>query len=745
MTEELRGPKAEDRGQRTENSVVVRPSSAVRRNPSSVPRPPSAEIRSPTLGIAAHFEPGARARVEAGRKALVSLGLHHVRVEVPWADWSDAGTKEWHQWLMAALSPQFTVLPALSYLPLPSERAGAPLIPPENPTAFADFLDELVAHPAREFEWVELPCVPAHPDLWDWRLDPRGRIFSQIVASAANRGRQRGLKTVLGGLSTGDLGWLSLLCENGVVDFADAIGLQEDPALPADGQHWAQAVREARRILREHCREVPLWLNRAGCSTDNYDEFAQCEALVSLLNTDVERVYWSGLQDSDQPRLHQNGSRETRRCPGLLRWDGSPKLLFRLWHSQGLDGVRQFVEGTRTSQHPSREDPRPRTEGGGQTTEDSAVIHPPPPVLRNPSSVLRCPSCENPRPVLITGGAGFIGSNLAERLLQAGRPVLILDNLSRAGVEHNIRYLCDTYSDLLEVYVGDVRNRALVETLVARAESIFHLAAQVAVTTSLTDPEGDFESNLQGTLNVLEAARKQEPLPALLFTSTNKVYGNLADIELIPVGRRHVPRDHGIRTCGVNESRPLSFHSPHGCSKGAADQYVLDYARMYGLPSVVFRMSCIYGRGQLGTEDQGWVAHFALQMLRDGTLTIYGDGRQVRDILYVDDLLEAMLLAMRHISRVAGQPFNIGGGPDNAVSLLEVIRQLAELSGVEPHISYGLRRRGDQPYYVSDTRRFAKATGWTPQISAARGVPRLYHWILENVQPGVLAAGEVTT
>jgi CDP-paratose 2-epimerase len=342
------------------------------------------------------------------------------------------------------------------------------------------------------------------------------------------------------------------------------------------------------------------------------------------------------------------------------------------------------------------------------------------------------------RPVLITGGAGFIGSNLAERLLNAGRPVMILDNLSRPGAEHNVRYLCDTYGDLLEVYIGDARNEGLVETLVARCESIFHLAAQVAVTTSLVDPVDDFATNLQGTLNVLEAARQQDPPPAVLFASTSKVYGDLHDIELIPVGKKHVPRDHAIRVYGISESRPLEFHSPYGCSKGAADQYVLDYARMYGLPSVVFRLSCIYGRRQLGTQDEGWVAHFALQMLRDGPLTVDGDGRQVRDILYIDDLLDAMLAALKNIQAAAGKAFNIGGGPDNAVSLLEVIGQLSELSGVEPRIRYGPRRKGDQPYYVSDIRRFAEATGWTPQVGAARGIPRFYHWLLENVEPGVL-------
>jgi CDP-paratose 2-epimerase len=346
------------------------------------------------------------------------------------------------------------------------------------------------------------------------------------------------------------------------------------------------------------------------------------------------------------------------------------------------------------------------------------------------------------RPTLITGGAGFIGSNMADCLLSSGRPVMILDNLSRTGVEQNAKYLTSTYGDLVEVQVGDVRDPRIVNKLVARCGGVFHFAAQVAVTTSLIDPISDFESNARGTLNVLEAVRAQDVPPPLLFTSTNKVYGDLHDIDLVQTGQRYVPRDCGTRTYGIDETRPLDFHSPYGCSKGTADQYVLDYARMYKLPNVVFRMSCIYGHRQLGTEDQGWVAHFALQMLREAPVTIYGTGRQVRDILYIDDLIDAMLLAVEEIDRVSGRVFNIGGGPGNAVSLLEAINCLSELSGIEPQIQYSSARQGDQPYYVSDTHHFTQTTGWAPQVSVEQGLSRLYQWMLENTNSSTLQLKE---
>jgi CDP-paratose 2-epimerase len=330
---------------------------------------------------------------------------------------------------------------------------------------------------------------------------------------------------------------------------------------------------------------------------------------------------------------------------------------------------------------------------------------------------------------VVTGGAGFIGTNLADRLLRDGQRVRIVDDLSRPGVEENLRWLEARHGGRLEVTVADLRDPAVATAAVADAASVFHLAAQVAVTTSLDEPLHDFEVNLAATINVLEAARGRARPPAILFTSTNKVYGDLADLALRDTGLRYEPLDQEIRRRGVSESRPLDFSTPYGCSKGAADQYVLDYAKSFGLATVVFRMSCIYGPHQQGTEDQGWVAHFARSAISDEPITLYGDGRQVRDVLYVEDLVEAMLAARRRIDGLAGQAFNMGGGPARAVSLREVIDQIGTLAKAEPEISHGPWRTGDQRYYVSDTSRFQAATGWRPRVDPRSGIERLHSWL----------------
>ncbi|HEX8229890.1 MAG TPA: SDR family NAD(P)-dependent oxidoreductase [Chloroflexia bacterium] len=336
------------------------------------------------------------------------------------------------------------------------------------------------------------------------------------------------------------------------------------------------------------------------------------------------------------------------------------------------------------------------------------------------------------RPVLITGGAGFIGTNVAHRFLSEGRKVLVYDNLSRAGVEQNLDWLKATHGDKVQAEIADIRDAASLRAAVSGVSAVFHFAAQVAVTTSLEDPIEDFTVNARGTINLLEALRALDNPPPLIFTSTNKVYGGLEDLEFRASERRYEPADPFIKMYGINERRRLDFHSPYGCSKGAADQYVIDYARTFGLKSVVFRMSCIYGMHQFGTEDQGWVAHFLLRALHGEPITLYGDGLQVRDILFVDDLVNAFMLALKNIDTVSGQAFNMGGGPSNSVSLLEVLDIIGVVHGKRPRVHLDAWRPGDQRYYVSDTAKFQAETGWKPQVGVREGIERLYNWLHEN-------------
>jgi CDP-paratose 2-epimerase len=348
------------------------------------------------------------------------------------------------------------------------------------------------------------------------------------------------------------------------------------------------------------------------------------------------------------------------------------------------------------------------------------------------------PSSSSARKVtLITGGAGFIGVNLAARLAAAGRRVLVYDSLSRPGVEHNLHWLCQEHGELVQVEIDDICHAKSLRKLVKEAEEVFHCAGQVAVTTSIETPGEDFEVNARGTLNLLEALRSCLEPPPLLFTSTNKVYGSLSGLDLEAKESALMPVDPGVRRKGIAENQPLDFYSPYGCSKGAADQYVLDYARIYRMPTVVFRMSCIYGPHQLGTEDQGWVAHFLIRSLKKEPITIYGSGKQVRDILFIDDLLDAFQAAMAQIHKTRGRAFNIGGGPGNCVSLLEFIKIIEELHGTVPEIDFGPVRPGDQLYYVSNTSSFREATGWQPLTAMDKGLGRLYQYLSEREKRAV--------
>jgi CDP-paratose 2-epimerase len=332
--------------------------------------------------------------------------------------------------------------------------------------------------------------------------------------------------------------------------------------------------------------------------------------------------------------------------------------------------------------------------------------------------------------VLVTGGCGFLGTNMTKALLERGDNVRVLDNLSRSGTERNLDYLESEFGSMpLEILREDIRDADAVERAVAGCDAVIHLAAQVAVTTSVEQPRDDFDINATGTLNVLEGARRSERRPAVLFSSTNKVYGGMEDVVVEEGERRY---SYGELPHGISEQHPLDFHSPYGCSKGAADQYVRDYARIYGLKTVVFRTSCLYGPHQFGNEDQGWVAHFVISAVKGEQLNIYGDGKQVRDVLYVDDAISAYTAALEQLDEASGEVFNLGGGPESSVSLLEFMDSLEKIIGKPVEREFADWRPGDQRIYLSDVRKLERELGWQRKMGVEDGVRALLGWVTSN-------------
>ena len=335
------------------------------------------------------------------------------------------------------------------------------------------------------------------------------------------------------------------------------------------------------------------------------------------------------------------------------------------------------------------------------------------------------------RHYLVTGGAGFIGSNYVHRLVQRGEKVTVYDNLSRAGAPRNLEWLKKTFGDgAFNMIAGDMRDASLLTEAARDADVIMHLAGQVAVTTSVTDPRDDFESNALGTFNALEAARQSDRNPIFIYSSTNKVYGGMEDVELVEDATRWRYKD---LVNGCPESQPLDFHSPYGCSKGTGDQYARDYSRIYGLRSVVFRQSCIYGPRQFGVEDQGWVAWFIIAAVTGRPMTVYGDGKQVRDILNVDDLLNAYDAAIAKIDIASGKVYNMGGGPENVMSVWAEFGPILErLLGDSIEVGRGDWRPGDQRVFYADIRKAEQELGWRPKIGVEEGIGRLFDWVKEN-------------
>ena len=663
-----------------------------------------ARTGNPEVGVAAYFHFQDYEKVERVVEELRSLRVTHLRTSVSWHDFVNEGGRDWYDWLLPKLVEHFTVMPCALYTPTHLGILPKTSSPPRDPDDYAAFVDHLLTEYPGFFEHVELWNEPNNFIEWDWTVDPEWKIFAKMIAGAAAAAKSHGVRTVLGGMSPLDPNWLHLMFNRGAMNDIDVLGIHGFPGTwEAVWDGWSAQVDRPQEVLDAHGSAAEIWITECGFSTWQHDEFRMLTELVDVASAPVPRVYWYSGEDLAPERETLDGFHADERAYhfGLFDISGRPKLPARVWRDEGWEALAHFAELGR-----------------------------------------RVTVTREGRPTLITGGAGFIGTNLADRLAREGKPVIVLDNLSRPGVERNLRWLTDTHGDLVTAEIGDIRDRFVIRRALAEADEVVHLAAQVAVTTSVADPTQDLDVNLRGTFNLLEEMRRLEVPPPLLFTSTNKVYGHLEDVKLEEAETRYEPTDPLIAAHGIGDSRPLEFVSPYGCSKGAADQYVLDYARSFGFRTAVFRMSCIYGPHQFGTEDQGWVAHFLIQTMNGSPITIYGDGKQVRDILFVDDLVDAIRAVFDDHALMDGRAFNIGGGVANTVSLVELLDQIQRLHGAEPDIAFSDWRTGDQRYYVSDTASFEAATGWSAATRVEDGLQALYRWLLANGQrPVQLTAG----
>ena len=651
------------------------------------------DVRAKLYGFVEWFRPGENERVEQVVDGLLEAGVGRLRTHLSWAEYHRPGGQEWYDWLLPTLGRRLELLPCVHYTPPSLSRTGLSSGPPHQLRDYADFIDLALTRYGHCFSHVELWNEPNNLLDWDWRVDHDWQLFSEMIGDAAHWAQQRGWQVVLGGPAPFDRYWLDLMGKRGVLANVAAVGCHGFPGTwdseAATWRGWGDVIHQTRDVLRHYNPAAEVWITEAGYATWRHDEAAQVARFLDAYDAPADRLYWYGWQDLPiavpvqeghyfDPRHYHLGATDAR---------GRPKLLRRLLASGGLAAARS-----------------------AQALQRPAIA-------------------KGLKAKIVLGGAGFIGANLAHALLRDGEDVIVLDNLSRDGVEGNLAWLQEAHGDHVHPVIADLRNETALDDVMAEADAVFHLAAQVAVTTSIDDPVDDFTTNAYGTLAVLEAVRRAGRRTPVVFASTNKVYGALGHLEMAELDQRYVPVDDPVRRFGIGETQPLDFCTPYGCSKGVADQYVLDYAKTYDLQTAVLRMSCIYGPRQLGTEDQGWVAHFLRRVLAGEPITVFGNGKQVRDILHVDDAVAAYRGVLAGIDHVSGRAFNLGGGPGNTVSLLMVLDEIRRLTGIRPRIAKRPWRTGDQLYFAADTRALQEAVGWRPSIRWREGIADLAIWV----------------
>ncbi len=649
--------------------------------------------KSKKVGLSQSFHMFDYEEVERTITDFKKLGLTGIRTNVLWANWHSETGQQWFDWLFSTIGKELQLLPCILY-PNPSDVTDG-LGPEYAPDSFSGFVEDLINRYGSFFKFIEVRLEQS-------TLPPRTvtvgkdlELASGLLGKAVKIFQKLGKKTVLGGMNPFDLEGLRRLFSGGFIQNIDVLGIDcsNDGSL---SENWNIEISNVQKVLDEFQMPAKIWITEAGFSTWQQTEHAQLKEFIKFINISCERVYWHGLKDESpgDSLFGDYNINEKKRHLGMKTADNLPKLLYTMLSARGLQKIHEY---------------KWMTEPVIGTFENA-----------------------NDQYTLITGGAGFVGVNLADKLLMQGKKICIFDNLSRDGVANNLFWLRAKYPENLHIMVADIRDKAAVSAAVQNAVQIFHFAAQVAVTSSLVNPVHDFEVNAQGTLNLLEAIRKSKHQPPVVFASTNKVYGSLEDLGIVMNGTRYYPENTFYDKHGIGEKRNLDFHSPYGCTKGVADQYMIDYSRTFGIKTAVFRMSCIYGPHQFGTEDQGWVAHFLIQALKNKPIMLYGDGKQVRDVLFVDDLVNAYILAMENIDLISGNAFNMGGGVENTISLLELCEIIGEITGKKPDVRFSDWRPGDQKYYVSDFSKFNAVTGWKPHTSIMEGVQYLSNWLEEN-------------
>jgi CDP-paratose 2-epimerase len=611
----------------------------------------------PEVGVVQYFHIHDRDAVEHVLAGLDRLPVRQMRTAISWCDWMTEGGEEWYDWLLPQLLERFEVIPCFLYTPPALGILPKTSSPPREPQLYGEFVEMVLERYAGRLEHVELWNEPNNYIEWDWTIDPEWTIFAEMVGGAAERAARRGVKPVLGGMSPFDPNWLDLMFKRGALEHVEVVGVHGFPGTwEAVWEGWGTHIDRVQDVCDRHGSAARIWVTECGFSTWAHDEFRQLRTLVELAEAPAERVYWYSVQDLAPERPTLDGFHADERAYhfGLQRANGEPKLLARVLAAGGLPGVREMVEFAT----PPADDDAMRT--------------------------------------LVTGGAGFIGIHLVERLAAEERPVTVLDNLSRPGSELRLRELKRRYGDLIRVEVGDVRDVFALRRCLARCEAVFHLASTVPADAPLGVPD-DLDVNLRATVMLLEEARRLDEPPAIVYASSSAVYS--------PAG-------------------------PFACAKEGADQYVRDYADTFGMRTCALRFGAVYGPHQSGDQEHGWLGALVLFAAHGRPVVVFGDGRDVRDLLYVDDAVDALLRAMATPAALDGSAFDVGGGQERAASVRELVALVRRMQEDEPRFERLPWPQAEPSFYVSDHSAFTELTGWQPSVSIEDGFARLQSWVM---------------